>query len=143
VYTGWPGPAAKNHSTRAVPVPAFVARLLETEMAGRAADVLVFESARGGGCLTPAQARYTFSKATAAVEGCKGVRIHDLRHTCASLAISSGANIKVVQRLLGQKTATLTLDRYGHLFPTIWTRWPTLSTRRRDLLRAICGRSSR
>jgi Phage integrase family len=41
----------------------------------------------------------------------------DLRHTCASLAISAGANVKVVQRLLGHKTAVLTLDRYGHLFP--------------------------
>jgi integrase len=78
---------------------------------------LVFESARGGGYLTPSQARYKFSRATVAVEGCQGVRLHDLRHTCASLAISSGANIKVVQRLLGHKTATLTLDRYGHLFP--------------------------
>lgn len=48
---------------------------------------------------------------------CDGVRIHDLRHTCASLAISSGANIKVVQKLLGHKTAVLTLDRYGHLYP--------------------------
>jgi integrase len=28
----------------------------------------------------------------------------------------SGANVKVVQRLLGHKTAVLTLDRYGHLF---------------------------
>jgi integrase len=34
----------------------------------------------------------------------------------ASLAISAGANVKVVQRLLGHKTAVLTLDRYGHLF---------------------------
>jgi len=42
---------------------------------------------------------------------------HDLRHTCVSLAISAGANIKVLQTLLGHKTATLTLDRYGHLFP--------------------------
>jgi integrase len=33
------------------------------------------------------------------------------------LAISSGANVKVVQKLLGHKTAVLTLDRYGHLFP--------------------------
>ena len=32
-----------------------------------------------------------------------------------SLAISAGAN--VVQKLLGHKTAVLTLDRYGHLFP--------------------------
>lgn len=42
---------------------------------------------------------------------------HELRHTCASLAIAAGANIKVLQTLLGHKTATLTLDRYGHLYP--------------------------
>lgn len=107
----------KNHSARTVPVPAFVARLLETEIAGRDAKALVFESARGGGYLTLGQARYAFTKATEAVEGCDGVRLHDLRHTCASLAISSGANVKVVQKLLGHKTAVLTLDRYGHLFP--------------------------
>jgi hypothetical protein len=29
----------------------------------------------------------------------------------------AGANVKVVQKLLGHKTAVLTLDRYGHLFP--------------------------
>ncbi|MET8779837.1 tyrosine-type recombinase/integrase [Nocardia sp. NPDC004654] len=46
-----------------------------------------------------------------------GVVPHGLRHTAASLAISAGANIKVVQRMLGHKTATLTLDLYGHLFP--------------------------
>ena len=67
--------------------------------------------------ITLAQARYSFQKATGAIEGCDGVRLHDLRHTCASLAISAGANVKVVQRLLGHKTAVLTLDRYGHLFP--------------------------
>lgn len=71
----------------------------------------------GGGYLTLGQARYAFQKATAAVDGCEGVRLHDLRHTCASLAISAGANIKVVQKLLGHKSAVLTLDRYGHLFP--------------------------
>jgi len=42
--------------------------------------------------------------------------LHDLRHTCASLAIRSGANVKVVQRLLSHKTAVLTLDPTGHLF---------------------------
>ncbi len=77
----------------------------------------VFPSARGSDYLTLGQARYAFQKATAAVEGCDGVRVHDLRHTCASLAIRSGANVKVVQKLLGHKTATLTLDRYGHLYP--------------------------
>jgi integrase len=42
---------------------------------------------------------------------------HAVLHTCASLAISEGANVKVVQKLLGHKSAVLALDRYGHLFP--------------------------
>ena len=67
--------------------------------------------------MTLGQARYAFQKATKVVDGCEGVRLHDLRHTCASLAISAGANVKVVQELLGHKTAVLTRDRYGHLFP--------------------------
>ncbi|MFI5508958.1 tyrosine-type recombinase/integrase [Mycobacterium sp. NPDC051804] len=107
----------KNHTSRTVPVPKFLARLLKTEVDDRELGGLVFSSARSGGYLTLGQARYGFEKATAAVDGCRGVRLHDLRHTCASLAISEGANVKVVQKLLGHKTAVLTLDRYGHLFP--------------------------
>ncbi len=57
-----------------------------------------------------------FDPAAKAV-GLDGLTPHELRHTCASLAIAAGANVKVLQTLLGHKTATLTLDRYGHLFP--------------------------
>ena len=39
-----------------------------------------------------------------------------MRHTAASLLIQSGANVKTLQRQLGHKTATMTLDQYGHLF---------------------------
>jgi integrase len=39
-----------------------------------------------------------------------------LRHTAASLAISAGANVKVVQRMLGHKSAKVTLDTYAALF---------------------------
>lgn len=106
----------KNHSSRSVPVPKFLARLLETEIAGKDSKALVLPSRRGG-YLPLGEGRYWFDKATAAVEGCEGIRLHDLRHSCASLAIHAGANVKVVQRLLGHKSATLTLDRYGHLFP--------------------------
>lgn len=106
----------KNHSSRSVPVPKFLARLLETEIAGKDSRALVLPSRRGG-YLPLGEGRYWFDKATAAVEGCEGIRLHDLRHSCASLAIRAGANVKVVQRLLGHKSATLTLDRYGHLFP--------------------------
>jgi integrase len=42
--------------------------------------------------------------------------IHDLRHTAASLAISSGANVKGVQRVLGHASAAMTLDVYADLF---------------------------
>jgi integrase len=41
---------------------------------------------------------------------------HALRHTAASLYIRAGANIKVVQRQLGHATASMTLDRYGHMY---------------------------
>jgi hypothetical protein len=41
---------------------------------------------------------------------------HLLRHTAASLATASGADVKVVQQMLGHASATMTLDTYGHLF---------------------------
>lgn len=41
-------------------------------------------------------------------------RPHDLRHTCATVAIASGSDIKSVQDLMGHATAAFTLDRYAH-----------------------------
>jgi integrase len=105
----------KNHSARTVPVPKFLAPLLKTEIGDRADDDLVFPSHRGG-WLTEGEARWVFDPAAIAVDEA-GLTPHELRHTCASLAIAAGANVKVLQTLLGHKTATLTLDRYGHLFP--------------------------
>ncbi len=49
--------------------------------------------------------------------GLDGLTPHALRHTAASLAIAAGADVKVVQQMLGHKSATMTLDLYGHLFP--------------------------
>ena len=43
-------------------------------------------------------------------------KIHELRHTAASLAIQAGARIKSLQNMLGHGSASLTLDRYGHLY---------------------------
>jgi integrase len=57
----------------------------------------------------------SFSKArnTARLEN---VRIHDLRHTFASLLINNGASIYEVQKLLGHHHVSMT-ERYAHLFP--------------------------
>ena len=41
---------------------------------------------------------------------------HDLRHTCASLAVSAGVNVLALQRMLGHTSAQVTLDTYADLF---------------------------
>ena len=47
------------------------------------------------------------------------VRTHDLRHTCASLLISLGAHPKAIQERLGHSDISVTLNLYGHLFPSL------------------------
>ncbi len=48
--------------------------------------------------------------------GLPPMTIHDLRHTAASLAVSTGANVKAVQRMLGHASAAMTRDTYSDLF---------------------------
>jgi integrase len=114
-YKGMVEGPTKNHTSRTVPVPRFLVPLLTTEIGDRPDDDLLFPSRRGG-YLTLGEFRWGFNPAAKAIS-VEGLHPHELRHTCASLAIKAGANVKVLQTLLGHKTATLTLDRYGHLFP--------------------------
>lgn len=46
-----------------------------------------------------------------------GLVFHELRHTAASLAIAQGAHPLTVKERLGHSSITVTMDRYGHLFP--------------------------
>lgn len=57
---------------------------------------------------------YKHFKAIAASIGRPDARPHDLRHTAATVAIASGADIKSVQDLLGHATASFTLNVYAH-----------------------------
>lgn len=54
--------------------------------------------------------------AARSVVGLGELDTYELRHTAASLAIHSGANVKTVQRMLGHSSAAITLDVYGHLW---------------------------
>lgn len=45
------------------------------------------------------------------------IRLCDLRHTCATLLLSAGENIKVVSERLGHAKVTLTLRTYTHVLP--------------------------
>ena len=49
--------------------------------------------------------------------GLKGVRLHDLRHTHASLMLKAGVNPKVVSERLGHASVNITLDTYSHVMP--------------------------
>lgn len=49
--------------------------------------------------------------------GLPKVRLHDLRHTHASLLLARGVHPKVVQERLGHSSITMTLDLYSHLVP--------------------------
>lgn len=57
---------------------------------------------------------YKRFKAIAASIGRPDARPHDLRHTAATVAIASGADVKSVQELLGHATASFTLNVYAH-----------------------------
>lgn len=110
----WGNP--KTHERRAVPLPRFLAGEVAPLLNGRAAGDLVFTAPQGGVLRVRNFRRGVFDRAVREV-GPDGFHPHELRHTAASLAIASGADVKVVQQMLGHKAATMTLDLYGHLFP--------------------------
>lgn len=109
----------KSHQTRSVPFPRFLADELAERCTDKTRDQLVF----GNGTThqrPPDSRRGWFisavKKSQAVDPDFPAVTIHDLRHTAASLSISSGANVKAVQRMLGHASAAMTLDVYGDLF---------------------------
>ncbi len=110
----------KTRASRSVAVSSSVLKLLAPAMVGKAQDELLW-SRPDGQPMRPPTTSHWFG---AAVKRCQGaddkfplVTVHELRHTAASLMIASGANVKTVQAQLGHKSATMTLDQYGHLFP--------------------------
>ena len=105
----------KSHASRSVPIPRSVADLLLDVVAGKSPDDLVFTTWRGKPLRNENFRRAVFNKA-AADAGLEGLTPHELRHTAASLAVSAGANVKAVQRMLGHASAAMTLDVYSGLF---------------------------
>lgn len=105
----------KNHQARSVPIPGFLVDLLMSETSDKAPDDLVFTTWHGRPLRNLNFRRDVFDKA-AEDAGLAGLTPHELRHTAASLAVSAGANVKAVQRMLGHASAAMTLDVYSGLF---------------------------
>jgi integrase len=109
----------KTYEARTVRLPRFMADELGVYLAGRPSgpDDLVFTAARGGVIRESKWVPGYFKPAARAAGLPEILRWCDLRHTCASLLIREGASIKAVQKHMGHRTASVTLDTYGHLFP--------------------------
>lgn len=104
---------------RSVSMPRLVAEALDAHfraLEDQSVDALVFPAPEGGYLVAQNFRKRAWLPAVKAA-GLEPLRLHDLRHTCASLAIAAGADVKVLQRMLGHASAALTLDRYGHLMP--------------------------
>ncbi len=106
---------------RTVDLPAFLCSVIEEQLAERAQpgpDGLVFVNTRGNPPHASSFASQTWLKARRAI-GRPDLRWHDLRHTAVALAIAQGAHPKAIQERMGHASITITLDRYGHLFPAL------------------------
>jgi len=105
----------KNNRARTVPLVVDLMPIVDRWSSGKAAADWLF-AAPGGGPLRESNWKRSvgWSAAIAAV-GLRGFRVHDLRHTAASVWLGARADPKVVQRVLGHATAAMTMDLYGHL----------------------------
>jgi integrase len=104
----------KSRKERSVPVPQFVLDELAVQCESRGRDDLVF----GDGAAYLPRPKSDGGWFAGAVKRAKVQPItpHDLRHTCASIAISSGVNVLALSRMLGHVSAKVTLDTYADLF---------------------------
>jgi len=108
----------KDYEERSIPVPEFLLEYLEGARAGRQPNATLFVGMKAGGVLRNRVFRRGFFDPAADEIGVPGLTPHELRHTCASLAVSAGANVKALQRMLGHSSAKETLDTYAELFDT-------------------------
>lgn len=117
---------AKSRRTIALD-PATVAALRAhraTQAAEKLAAGAVYDDAdlvfcdRRGGALHPERFTRTFQEQVARA-GLPRIRLHDLRHTWATLALQAGVHPKIVSERLGHANISITLDIYSHVAPSM------------------------
>jgi len=98
-----------------VPVPEFVLDELSMQCKGKDPEDLVYPGPNGGYLPRPKSSTGWF-QAAVRKSNVQKITPHDLRHSCASLAVSAGVNVLALQRMLGHTSAKVTLDTYADLF---------------------------
>ncbi|MFF8829121.1 tyrosine recombinase XerC [Streptomyces sp. NPDC015131] len=108
-------PLKTEMSREAIPIPDELVGMLPKPVEGEPATVFAHDdSSQVSTWAIERQIRAVRGKVPGLPEG---FRFHDLRHYYASLLISEGADVKVVQHRLRHSSAKTTLDTYGHLWP--------------------------
>ena len=106
-------------SVRDVIMPEPLRRIVEEHRARQQRDSRFTESyyvCGGTKCLPDSTIEHR-NQQYASAAGVKHIRIHDFRHTHASLLINEGINIMEVSRRLGHRDIKETLETYSHLYP--------------------------
>jgi integrase len=109
----------KTNRVRKTRIPGFLIEELRAhlESVDPALDALLFTSPRGGPLRIANFRRRVWWPALGVARLPHTTRIHDLRHTCASLLIRQGVHPKAIQHHLGHASVQITMDRYGHQLP--------------------------
>lgn len=106
----------KTNRNRTVPMPKIVRAALYDAIQGKGSGQLVFSSPDGGYVHPQTLGHRCWYKTAVEHSNTPPLAVHDLRHTAASIAVHSGANVKAIQRMLGHSSAAMTLDVYADLF---------------------------
>ena len=111
-------------SVRTVAAPKFFIEQLERHKAEQknalgekwTESTFIFARKDGNDPLAPSSIDRAYNLAIQA-SGVKKIRIHDLRHSCASVLISKGVSIVAVGKQLGHANVEETLNTYAHMMP--------------------------
>jgi integrase len=116
----------RKRSRRVVKLQGFVIEALENTRNGHLAvqegepvsdHNLVFSSMNGSP-LRQKTVKREFRRLLA-VAGLRPIRLYDLRHCSATLAVAAGVSVKVISEQLGHASISFTLERYSHVLPSI------------------------
>lgn len=111
----------KNYRNRTIVLPGFLRDMLNDHLVNHTApglDGLLFTAENGAPLRNSNFNRRVWQPVVAACGLSEDLRMHDLRHTAVALLISQGAHPEAIKRYLGHSSIAVTMDIYGHLFPS-------------------------
>lgn len=109
------GPPKTKASRRSITIPSWLVAELAEHLLAHGGGEYVFQHADGR-IVTHNNIAPAWKKAQAGA-GVKA-RFHDLRHTAVALLVQQGAHPKMIQSRMGHSSFNMTMDVYGHLFPS-------------------------